>query len=159
MLNGIALPKSGPVAITVTGAPIFPPYNDQSELTWTSCEMDKCNAHVGQGFDYHYHGDPYSNSPGTCMYSPSDYTSTVSHPPLIGFSADGFFLYGRYLDELAEGYSVPLDDCGGHNHGTYGYHYHSQVLTMTATKSGNGVVKGQNYTAYIAGPYKCNIII
>ena len=157
MLNGIALPKSGPVAITVTGAPIFPPYNDQSELTWTSCEMDKCNAHVGQGFDYHYHGDPYSNSPGTCMYSPSDYASTVSHPPLIGFSADGFFLYGRYLDELAEGYSVPLDDCGGHNHGTYGYHYHSQVLTMNATRGGNGLVAGQNYTVFIAGPYKCNI--
>lgn len=91
------------------------------------------------------------------MYSSADYSSTTSHPPLIGFSADGFYLYGRYLSESAEGYSIALDDCGGHSHGTYGYHYHSQVLTMTATKDGKGLTIGQNYTAYIAGPYKCNI--
>ena len=40
MLTGVALPKSGPVAMTVSGLPIFPPYNDQSQLTWTACEMD-----------------------------------------------------------------------------------------------------------------------
>lgn len=40
MLTGVALPKSGPVAMTVSGLPIFPPYNDQSQLTWTACEVD-----------------------------------------------------------------------------------------------------------------------
>ena len=25
---------------------------------WDVCEADKCNAHVGRGGDYHYHGDP-----------------------------------------------------------------------------------------------------
>jgi hypothetical protein len=40
MLTGIALPKAGPVAMTVTGLPIFPAYNDQSQLTWTACEVD-----------------------------------------------------------------------------------------------------------------------
>jgi len=124
-------------------------------LTWTSCEVDACNAHVGKGYDYHYHGDPFSNTAGKCMYSPSDYQSTTSHPPLIGFGLDGFYLYGRYLNESAEGYSTPLDDCGGHSHGTYGYHYHSQVLTVKSSKNSNGLVVNQIYTAYIAGPYKC----
>jgi hypothetical protein len=26
------------------------------QLTWISCEVDKCNAHSGKGEDYHYHG-------------------------------------------------------------------------------------------------------
>ena len=54
----IPLPKSGPVACTISGLPIFPAYNDQATLAWNACEMDACNAHVGKGFDYHYHGDP-----------------------------------------------------------------------------------------------------
>lgn len=100
-------------------------------------------------------GDPFSNVAGKCLYSPSDYTSVTAHPPLIGFSADGFFLYGRYLNDTADGYSIALDDCGGHSHGTYGYHYHSQVLTVQATGSNTGLSNGQSYTAYIPGPYKC----
>jgi hypothetical protein len=93
------------------------------------------------------------------LYSPTDYTSTSSHPPLIGFSADGFMLYGRYLSTSAIGYSVALDDCGGHDHDSYGYHYHSQVLTINVTNSSpTGLQKGSTYTAYIPGPYKCNFI-
>ncbi len=146
--NGVAvlatanLPKSGPAAFTLSGMPIFPPYNDQGGLAWRACEMDRCNAHVGKGFDYHYHGDPFGYPDRPCMYSAADYNSTDSHPPLIGYSADGFPLSGRYLSENAPGYSVALDACGGHNHGSYGYHYHSQVLQ---------IVEDWTYTAYIAG--------
>jgi len=52
---------------------------------------------------------------------------------LIGFSADGFFIYGikkkkgRYLNSTAPGYSTALDDCGGHTHDSNGFHYHAQV--------------------------------
>ena len=49
--------------------------------------MDGCNAHVGQGFDYHYHGDPFGSK---CMYDNLDYVFPAAHPPLIGFSLDGF---------------------------------------------------------------------
>ena len=80
--DNIPLPKSGPVAFTTTGMPVFPPYNDQGNLAWQMCEMDKCNAHVGKGFDYHYHGDPFG-AEGECMYSASDYNSTDAHPPLV----------------------------------------------------------------------------
>ena len=93
------------------------------------------------------------------MYSSSDYNSTTSHPPLIGFGADGFYIYGRYLSASAPGYSVALDDCGGHSHDNYGYHYHAQVLTLKVPGSGGpnpmGLSPGSNYTAYIPGPYNC----
>jgi hypothetical protein len=60
---------------------------------------------------------------------------------------DGYSWYGRHLSESAVGYSTPLDDCGGHSHGDYGYHYHSQVLNLT--------VSDTNFIAYIATPHKC----
>jgi hypothetical protein len=108
----------------------------------------------------------------------TDYASTTSHPPLIALSADGiykslFFLnykilsfvlnkgytvYGRYLSTSAPGYSVALDDCGGHVHDSYGYHYHAQVLNITSSAALNGIQKGSTYTAYIPGPYKCNFM-
>lgn len=93
------------------------------------------------------------------MYSAADYSSTAAHPPLIGWGLDGFPIYGRYLDDTAPGYSVALDDCGGHTHSpdtsSYGYHYHSQVLSQTVTTTSQGLTAGQTYTAFINGPYKC----
>ena len=101
--------------------------------------MDQCNTHAGQGFDYHYHGDPFGTN---CMYSVADYNSTTSHPPQIGYGLDGFPIYGRYLDDTAPGYSVALDDCGGHIHSpdtsNLGYHYHAQVFSQTVSTSANG---------------------
>lgn len=82
----------------------------------------RCNAHVGKGFDYHYHGDPFGTPDRPCMYGASDYDSVTAHPPLIGWGADGFNIYGRYLDTTAPGYSVALDVCGGHRHDNYGYY-------------------------------------
>jgi hypothetical protein len=35
-----ALPDNGPSGVTVTGLPIFPPYNNVGGLTWLSCEVD-----------------------------------------------------------------------------------------------------------------------
>ncbi len=160
MLSGVALPNEGNSGVTVTGLPMYPPYNDQSGFTWLSCEMDGCNAHAGKGFDYHYHGDPFHATAGKCMYSTSDYTGgNTGHPPIIGFSRDGYLIYGRHLNSLNEGYSVALDNCGGHSHGTYGYHYHSQLLNQTFSATAYGYTAGNSYIAYLNGPYKCNFII
>jgi hypothetical protein len=97
------------------------------------------------------------------MYSTNDYVSTTSHPPLIGYGLDGFPIYGRYLDDTAPGYTVILDDCGGHIHSpdtnNYGYHYHAQVISQTVTQTANGLIAGQTYTAYIPGPYKCDYLL
>ena len=38
------------------------------------------------------------------------------HPPQIGWSLDGYSIYGRHLNILNQGYSTALDDCGGHTH-------------------------------------------
>ena len=149
-LTGIPLPKSGPSSMAISGLPLFPAYNDRSELSWGSCEMDGCNAHVGQGFDYHYHGDPFGGGDpsNTCLYSASNYSSPTAHPPLIGISMDGYSIFGRYLDTTAPGQSVPLDDCGGHIHtGVPDYHYHAQLLDASTP--------GGPLVAYVAGPYNC----
>lgn len=112
--------------------------------------MDICNAHVGQGFDYHYHGDPFGNSSSyNCMYSADDYSSDeTEHPPLTGWGADGFSVYGRYISDQSLGYNVTLDDCGGHTHDSLPYHYHAHVIKMN--KSGFG-----DFYAFIGGPHKC----
>ena len=47
----------------------------------------RCNTHAGQGFDYHYHGDPFGPN---CLYSSADYNSTTSHPPIFGYSLGEF---------------------------------------------------------------------
>jgi hypothetical protein len=47
--------------------------------------MDRCNAHVGRGYDYHYHGDPYGTAAKPCVYSASDYATVTSHPPFLGW--------------------------------------------------------------------------
>jgi hypothetical protein len=153
-LTGVGLPKSGPTSFSVGGQPIFPPYNDRSVLTWQSCEMDRCNNHVGQGGDLHLHGDPFG---ANCLYSAADYINgTATHPPLIGWAMDGFELYGRYLSASAPGASVALDECSGHDHGDgSGYHYHSQVIQFTTPSGVPGVAAGLSYVGYIAGPYKC----
>ena len=104
MLPGVALPNEGNSGVSVTGLPFYPPYNNVGGLTWLNCEMDGCNAHAGQGFDYHYHGDPFHSTSGVCMYSTSDYTGgTTGHPPLIGLGRDGFPIYGRHLYSTQEG--------------------------------------------------------
>ncbi len=48
-----------------------------------------------------------------------------------------------------------LDDCGGHSHGTYGYHYHSQVITAyTSTGAAKGVNSNTAYAVFPPGPFK-----
>ena len=95
------------------------------------------------------------------MYSASDYTGgTTGHPPMIGFSRDGYLIYGRHLNSANDGYSTALDVCGGHSHGTYGYHYHAQVLNMTIpSPSAYGNTAGNSYIAYLNGPYYCKFAL
>lgn len=159
--SSYGLPTSGVVAVSITGQAMFPIWNDQGYISHEFCEMDKCSAHAGQGFDYHYHGDPFGTLNGTCMYSLIDYTSITAHPPQIAWSLDGFTVYGRHLNSSAVGATTPLDDCGGHVHnditGTLmTYHYHAQVLTKyTDSIIGSMGPTGQAYHAYIGGVFKC----
>ena len=85
------------------------------------------------------------------MYNQSDYPTTSSHPPLIGFGLDGFKIYGRYLDVSAPGAAIPLDLCGGHSHGTLGYHYHTEVKKINATDYGQQIPYGTPYYVFLPG--------
>ena len=109
------LPADGAIGITVAGQQMFPIFNNRGSFTPEQCEVDGCNAHVGQGGGQpHLHGDPFGP---TCLYSQANYASLTVHPPVIGFAFDGYQIYGRHLSTSAEGYSTALDICGGHQHG------------------------------------------
>jgi hypothetical protein len=59
---------------------------------------------------------PAPPPPRRPQYTSANYSSLSAHPPLVGFGLDGFWIYGRHLATDAPGYSIPLDNCGGHNH-------------------------------------------
>jgi len=137
------LPMSGAIGVMVNGVPIYPNEDNRGQTIQESCEADRCMAHVGKGADYHYHGDPFG---ATCMYNEENYTS--SHPMLIGWGVDGPSVYGRYTAAAQEGRDVDLDDCGGHVHTTFAYHYHPNVIQ----KNGSS---GATYEAAMISPLNC----
>ena len=162
----IALPADAGVGISVAGQSIYPLYSNTRQITLESCEVDSCNEHVGQGGGQpHLHGDPFSATTGKCLYSPENYTNAAGtqdltvHPPAIGFSYDGPLIYGRHLANTAPGFSTGLDNCGGHVHDSYAYHYHTQVVQATTSSGNKGISKsantGKTYPAFVAGPYNC----
>lgn len=130
------------------GVPIYPFNNDTGDSVWKNCEADYCNAHAGKGEDYHYHGDPYGSK---CIYKDSDYSG--DHPPKIGMGMDGYTIYGRHIRSGMEGSTVDLDDCNGHTHGSYGYHYHADQRQVTAQLVGTN--SDTTYTEYHVGPSIC----
>ncbi len=98
------------------------------------------------------------------------HSPTKTDPSLVGFSYDGFYIYGRYLSSDAPGFQNPsLDICGGHEHAVAGtdeygndltrYHYHTQVFDdYCSTSSGLNYYKCNAdvlYAASTTGPYQC----
>ncbi len=95
----------------------------------------------------------------------------------IGWSRDGALIYGRYLSTSAPGYALGLDSCGGHEHDSYGYHYHTQVCPIALSQTMNpgnpiglpsqvlnttftglppaGVAGGEVYTYSTTGVFQC----
>ena len=83
------MPSDGGVGMGVNGQSIFPIYNNNAGYTPAKCEVDSCNEHVGQGGGQpHFHGDMFG---AKCLYSQTNYSggSASSHPPIVGFAADG----------------------------------------------------------------------
>lgn len=155
MPNVPEMVAAGAIGVAIDGCPIFPNYNNRGQYAWVSCEVDKCNAHSGRGEDYHYHGDPFGPD---CLYSEDDYGSSPAtvHPPIIGFSLDGYNIYGRHTQATQIGQNIALDRCGGHDHGAYGYHYHPEVEQATTTELDGTTVSGTvSYNAYKVAPMEC----
>ena len=128
-------------------------WNNNGGWTPEKCEVDNCNQHVGQGGGQpHLHGDPFGP---TCLYSASNYSALDAHPPQIGWANDGLYIYGRYLSANAPGFTTALDDCGGHIHDSYDYHYHTQVMSLVSTGSAPTFLTGSTFPAGTVGPHKC----
>lgn len=141
-------PPAGASGVGKNGIPFYPGLDNGGHWVWDVCEADKCNAHVGRGGDYHYHGDPMGTS---CVYSTDAYSNNDPHSVKIGYALDGYLIYGRYTASGQPGIDVDLDLCGGHEHDSLGYHYHPSVESRT----GSSVMVTGTYTAYYLGPKKC----
>ena len=134
----------GASAMVKNGVPLFPFFNNAGRTVWEVCEADFCNAHSGKGEDYHYHGDPYGEK---CVYGPDDYDIQENHPPVVGYSLDGYPIHGRYNTDSGRGMNVDLDECNGHEHNHYGYHYHADQGTATH--------RSYTWTEFRLGPTHC----
>jgi hypothetical protein len=143
-LPDMDLPQSGAIGVAINGIPLYPNEDNRGETVQQACESDRCMAHVGKGFDYHYHGDPFGAS---CLYNEKNYTG--SHPAIIGWGSDGPAIYGRYTSSSQDGADEALDDCGGHAHGSLPYHYHPNVVEMSSAENGD------TFEAYSLSPLNC----
>ncbi|CAE7242175.1 unnamed protein product, partial [Symbiodinium natans] len=141
-------PPAGASGVGRNGVPFYPGLDNGGHWVWDVCEADKCNAHVGRGGDYHYHGDPIGPN---CVYTLDNYTGSDPHSLTIGYALDGYTIFGRYSESGQPGIDTDLDLCGGHSHDSYGYHYHPSVETRT----GSGAMVTSSYTAFYLGPKKC----
>lgn len=125
------------VAVAVDGVVIYPAVNNTLATAQSCAEVTSTGIHVGQGMGLHYHGDGHSvQSNDLTLYNIHDYPGQ-SHPPVIGFGFDGVALFGIYETSYQnmQGYTVKLDEYGGHSHDALGYHYHAHRATAVSPGS------------------------
>jgi hypothetical protein len=123
------------LGVMVDGSPIYPVFNNTLVPSQKNAELTSIGNHVGRGMELHYHADGHiALNNDLQVYNINDYAGQ-SHPPLIGFGLDGIALYGVYESAYPsmDGVSTTLDAWGGHTHGSYGYHYHSHIISATTT--------------------------
>ncbi|MBC8309914.1 MAG: YHYH protein [Planctomycetes bacterium] len=110
----------GPISVTVNGVPFYNPYdNGGNDAPSTIC-FDEYNGHPQLMGEYHYH-----------QWSPAlDAMETDGHSGVVGYSFDGYPIFGPYESEGIDAHSDlgnPLDDCHGHSDPIRGYHYHTSL--------------------------------
>jgi hypothetical protein len=94
----------GHIGVWTNGVSIFnvsdaQSYNNQgiwnrNAYYWEGSGFDNCWGHPQQQGEYHHHVSP------TCLYNQSDSTH---HSPIVGYSLDGFPVYGAYAYANANG--------------------------------------------------------
>ncbi len=126
----ISLPM-GPIGIALSGAVFFNPLNAEKQDAVQVEVFDMCQGHPEMQGRYHYH------ELSSCFEVGSE-----GHSFLIGYAFDGYGVYGPYEDTgvLAKG----LDSCNGHEHGSYGYHYHATMKYPYLLGCYTGVVENSN---------------
>jgi hypothetical protein len=150
----------GSNGVAVDGVPIYPSLNNTLLHASNAAEITHGGIHVGRGLELHYHADGHSYSKnGINLYNLADYEGR-NHPPLIGMAYDGVALFGRYEENYGtmEGYSIALDEYGGHDHGDdFGFHYHAHTQEVSSTGN-NAVTFDQRFLLVGAWKGKINDI-
>ncbi|WP_019499710.1 YHYH protein [Pseudanabaena sp. PCC 6802] len=113
----------GAVGILETGVVLFNALDAPGRDAVAHEAQDACQGHPQESGVYHYH------SATTCL---PDRTTKDGHSTLIGYSLDGFGIYGRRGEGGRILASADLDACHGHTHAIAWngkqvsmYHYHA----------------------------------
>jgi hypothetical protein len=133
--------------IAVDGVVIYPSYNNTLSFAQSAGELSAHGMHSGRGLGVHDHSDSHSSAGnGLHLYNATDYIGR-SHPPVISMGYDGVAGYGVYADgdTDSDGATISLDDFAGHEHGSYGYHYHSVAGSEASAL-------GVSYTTHMIPP-------
>ncbi len=113
--------QRGAVALGADGIAIFNPANNTGKVSYEIGELDAYGGHCGLGDDYHYH------------IFPTHLTAVLGNSKPIAWALDGYPVYG-YVEPDGSALQA-LDSDGGHDHGTYGYHYHARGTYNSTTSS------------------------
>ena len=131
-------PERGPIAITVTGVPLYGPeegpggdavalHHGYFVENRQPIELGICGGHSGPGGTYHYHFDANcmhwhsgsSNQWKDILNWNTDLIDNTKHSPIIGFAFDGFAIYGPFgydkdgiLVEMKSSYQLHPDKNG-----------------------------------------------
>jgi hypothetical protein len=151
--NYVALASVG---VAVDGVTIYPAQNNNLRFAVEDAEVTSSGIHVGGGLELHYHADGHAfNGNGINLYNISDYTGN-NHPAAVGMAYDGIALFGKYEYSFSSmlGYGIALDEYGGHNHDSFGYHYHAHTQSITSSTAPNPTF---NEHFLLVGAWKGNI--
>ncbi|NMF60453.1 YHYH protein [Pseudanabaena yagii] len=114
---------SGAVGILLTGTVLFNALDALGRDAVAHETQDVCQGHPQEAGVYHYH------SATTCL---PDQTTKDGHSTLMGYSLDGFGIFGRHGESGKVLKSADLDVCHGHTHQINWdgkqismYHYHA----------------------------------
>ena len=143
--------------IMISGAVMFPVYNNRLMPSQADAELSANGCHVGQGGGGpHCHADGYESQGVLGVYNDADYEGK-EHPPLVGFGYDGIALFGVYRedqDTQLEGFGTALDAWGGHEHDSLGYHYHADRSKSLTLSIPGAAAASYRVRSLILGAYK-----
>jgi len=129
--------RRGAIGVAFNGVNFDPPAPTEAILAaHTIAPLDDQGGHVNPHGGYHYH-------------AATGFTKEVNqadvHAPMLGYAMDGFGIYA--LLDANEKQPIDLDNCGGHEDETRGYHYHAgepggnQVIKCLHGVAGNAFVQ------------------